>query len=382
MRLRIEQRAPGLADGTYRLRAPGAMAAALYWADARGALPGWTALACLPVDPGGEGLFTLAGGRAVPPGATHILVRAVGEALTDPRELLCPLPGLPAPPLGEPRARFMLMSDLHLASKPRPVLRALTLARGYDAALLAGDLVNDGAPEQFRALMDCIEAALPGTPVFAVAGNHDYPAQPSPRLREGLCDYPALQAALLERARALGCACEQDACGAYAAAVAGIEILGLNAVTHFRRFRFPGGEQPAWLARRLASPGGRRILLCHAPLSCHHPRPKPGAQPYLHMDKALRAAIGEAGGVICVSGHTHLSLNLPGGCAGRDASGSIFINAGSVRPTALPPGEALRPASWTSGNAVALELYDRAAVLRGLTVPGGLSISRGYYRFE
>ncbi len=92
-----------------------------------------------------------------------------------------------------------VMSDLHLSKKPWPVRRALKLGAGADVVLLVGDLVNDGTPEQMELMHRCIEEALPDTPVLSVAGNHDYPRRPNATIRQGICDYPALQDWLLDR---------------------------------------------------------------------------------------------------------------------------------------------------------------------------------------
>ncbi len=69
--------------------------------------------------------------------------------------------------------KIIAMSDLHLSKKPWQVRKALSMAR--DAVLLVGDLVNDGTPEQFELMHQCISEVLPNTPVLAVAGNHDFP---------------------------------------------------------------------------------------------------------------------------------------------------------------------------------------------------------------
>lgn len=46
--------------------------------------------------------------------------------------------------------KIIAMSDLHLSKKPWQVRKALKMADGADLVLLAGDLVNDGVPEQFE----------------------------------------------------------------------------------------------------------------------------------------------------------------------------------------------------------------------------------------
>lgn len=48
---------PGFADGVYRVRAKGFLAAALWWAAAGKALADWSAFAYIPVAPSGDGVF-------------------------------------------------------------------------------------------------------------------------------------------------------------------------------------------------------------------------------------------------------------------------------------------------------------------------------------
>lgn len=92
MKLTVSYRCPGKADGIYRLKAKGCIAAVLYWADDDGALEGWSSFACLPVDAYGNGSFHYKGGRSIPPGASHILARAVTADFGKVQEQLFPLP--------------------------------------------------------------------------------------------------------------------------------------------------------------------------------------------------------------------------------------------------------------------------------------------------
>lgn len=68
--------------------------------------------------------------------------------------------------------RFVAMRDLHLSKKPWQVRKALNMAKESDAVLLAGDLVNDGKPEQFEEMYRCIEDILPDTPAFSALAHN------------------------------------------------------------------------------------------------------------------------------------------------------------------------------------------------------------------
>lgn len=382
MKLQFHQTAPGFADGSFHISAPGCLVASLHWADKNGTLENWQSLGFLPLDPGGSGRLQMTGGRAIPAEATHVLARAVTADYASVMEVSTPLAESPVAKESDPEFRFLVLTDLHLSHKPWTVRRALAAGRDYDGVLITGDLTNDGTPEQLEHFLEILTDVLPDTPVFAVTGNHDYPARPLPHIYHGICEYPMLQEALLARAEAMGWAVSRDFSGAYAARRGNTEIFGLNAATHWRRFKFPGGTQLDWLEEGLSRSDARhRILLCHAPLQHHRPYLSQDAPPYLSMDARLQAIVDENTNLIFLSGHTHLSLNLPEGCAQRDRQGNLYYNAGSIRPTTLKPGEPLAPAEWVEGNGTALTLSAREIHLQGFSLKTGKNISRACWRF-
>ena len=250
--------------------------------------------------------------------------------------------------------RFVAMSDLHLSKKPWQVRKALNMAKDTDAVLLAGDLVNDGKPEQFEEMYRCIEEILPSTPVFSVTGNHDYPPYPSPMIRDGVGDYPALQQRLLSRQSHPYI---QDASGAYAVGMGEVEIIGLNCATHWRRFKFPNGDQLKWLSAHLDASNVRwHIILCHAPLLAHNPK-RSDRQPYLSRDDQLQKIIDAHRNIIFISGHTHVSMNSQVSCVEWDEPRSnIYINDGSIRPTTVLRADGRAEQTPDTGNLVLIEI--------------------------
>ena len=381
MRFDLRLTAPGCADGEYILHAPGYAHAELFWADSHGPLENRTAFAYLALDGSGEGRFGFAGQRAIPFEATH-----AAACLTAPGQpdifILAPLPTHPCFSSETPFMRIGVMSDLHLSSKPWRIRKAMRLLKDTDCVLIAGDMTNDGLPAQLERFYQLIEEELPGVPVLAVTGNHDYPARPLPLIRTGVNDYCALQEKLLERASSLGVSCLCDVSGAYHARLNGCSFFGLNAVSHFRRFVFSGGSQLDFLQERLrACTDARRFILCHAPLQHHNPNAADRlAAPYLSRDSRLQSMIDEAGSIMFISGHTHVSLNDNAGCIGHDAvCGNIYLNDSSVTRTALSDENA--PAEWTDGAVVTISLYENHAQLSARSVSSGRMISRGFYRF-
>jgi len=276
--------------------------------------------------------------------------------------------------------KIIAMSDLHLSKKPWQVRKALKLGAEADLVLLCGDLTNDGKPEQLERMRCCIADILPDTPVLAVAGNHDYLRFPVPAVREGICDYPALQTWLLDR---LTCPVTADSSGAWAADLGAAEIIGLNCVSHWRRFRFPHDEQLDWLERRLEeSAAPRHIILCHAPLLAHNPK-RSDTQPYLSRDRRLQNIVDAHRNIVFISGHTHVSMESPIPCVEWDEErNNIYINDGSIRPATLL-GEDGKPLQQpAAGNVVELILEGGQLTVTPISVEDGEPICGVRYCFS
>lgn len=273
--------------------------------------------------------------------------------------------------------RLMVMSDLHLSKKPWQVRRALKMGVDADAVLLVGDLTNDGTPEQMELMHQCIKEVLPDTPVLAVAGNHDHPHQPSPMLREGICDYPALQDWLLARQPYPYLL---DDSGAYAVRMGQIEIIGLNCVWHWRRFKFKDGTQLKWLENHLDTSDARRhILLCHAPLLAHNPK-RSDTKPYLSRDEYLQRIIDAHSNILFLSGHTHISMESPALCVEHDeAQNNIYINDGSIRPTTLLTEDGRPEENAADGNVVELLMEENRTKITAISAKTGGEISHAEY---
>lgn len=275
--------------------------------------------------------------------------------------------------------KIIAMSDLHLSRKPWQVRRAFSLAKNAELVLLAGDLVNDGTPEQFELLRQCISEVLPDVPVLAVAGNHDYPPLPSPMIREGICDYPALQDWLLARQPY---PYVLDDSGAYAVRMGEIEVIGLNCVWHWRRFKFPGGDQLKWLDAHLnRSDAARHILLCHAPPGVHNPK---GIlrKPYLSRDEQLQKILDAHEKIIFLSGHTHLCVRSLG-CIDLDTRNhNLYFNIGSIRPTTALKQDGKAEQESAEGNLVRLVVGKYRTEFRPISMQTGREFMYRGFEFE
>jgi len=271
------------------------------------------------------------------------------------------------------------MSDLHLGKKPWQVRKALKMASDADVILLAGDLTNDGTPEQIELMHQCISELLPDKTVLAVAGNHDYPRNPLPIVRDGIWDYPALEEWLLKRqphAFAL------DNSGAWAVQMGKVDIIGLNCVSHWRRFKFQDGAQLRWLAQYLPGSNAQwHIVLCHAPLLAHNPK-RSDTKPYLSRDTHLQSIIDGKDHIIFISGHTHVSMKSSGGCVELDAARSnLYINDGSIRPTTLLRNDGKPEIHPDDGNIVEILMDDEQIAVNAYSTTTGERFSSAQYRF-
>lgn len=345
----------------------------LFWADKAGPLEGWTEFARIPISSDGTGSFCLTGGRAVPPGAENAWARAFRTQGEDFESAAAPLP-CRIEPAKRNGPQLTVLADLHLTKKPWRLRQALRCAAGSDAILLLGDLVNDGAPEQFELFRSCIESAAPSIPVLAVSGNHDYPVMPLPTI--GSFDFPRFQDWLFSR---LGQSYQLDRSGAFFMNICGVDIIGLNAGSHWRKLGLLQGGQLEWLRDRLSrSTAAWRVICCHAPLLKHSPQE--AGQPYMRGDKALQEIIDKYQNVIYLSGHLHLSCNGKYGCVAKE-DGNIYGNLSSLCPSVLRPAEASAPSWWTAPAVHQINFSDDGVEFTTYRLEDGCKFPRGYYRF-
>ncbi|MCH1950726.1 metallophosphoesterase [Enterocloster sp. OA13] len=391
LRLMIKLKNPDGADGGYRIIAPGFMMAVLFWADKEGhALPDWTPFAYVPLI-SGSGSFDFSGKRAIPETAVSVLCRAVSEDCSQIRECLQFIPG----EIRKTSAKsycFAVASDLHISNKATPFEKLYDFATGSDGLLLAGDTVNDGSEQQFEFLKSCVMENWRRygifLPIYTVAGNHDIPLKPTPSIgKQGQGGYPMFQKWMKERNESVGIVWNQDVSGAYAVPMEEhMEIIGIQCVSHFRRFVFHEGRQLEWLSNHLDETKGLKwhIILCHAPLLNHNPQRKPGKDaPYLSRDDRLQHILDTHRNIIFISGHTHFSLNNLSGCVEWDEfRENLYLNVGSIRKTTMHTGEVYVPSMWTEGSGVLLRISESDLEITTVGLYSGKKQARGYYQFN
>ncbi len=280
--------------------------------------------------------------------------------------------------------RISLLSDLHLTGKTGRVMRALEKAFESDCVLIAGDLVNDGKPEQLELFAECVKRTeKENVPLFSVGGNHDFPID---GFNETQFNYWDLQKTFLERNKHLGFVVEEHESGCWSAVNEHIHIFGWKCVDERRNFFFrEKEEQLKWLSEKLEENKNKKyqIVCSHAPLIAHNPQRKPDAQPYFDSDTKLQRLIDAHENIIFVSGHTHFSPNnLQGNVDYDEERNNIYIDDGSVCPTTYKSDEDFVPKEWTDGVVAELAIYENGVEINYCGIHTDKKFARGYYRFE
>lgn len=378
---------PGCAMGKTILKARGFLLAVLRWGSAGGPLPDWSPIAYVPIDPAGNGEFFFPGKRAIPRGATHVWAHCVSHDFRRFEDVGTEIPARFLPETAQPETaqRFSVLTDLHLASRPWMVKRALRAAES-DTILLLGDCTNDGLPEQFDAFLVCIAEAAPDRTILPVPGNHDIT---HPRFigkdADGVRSYASFQQTLLTRAAEKGEAFTYDPGSlAWSARRGSLDLIGLQCVVSGRKFLFPDGAQLDWLERHLEadSDADWHIIQCHAPLLRHNPNRNTG-NPYLDKNSKLQELLDRNGRILFLSGHTHVSPNvIQGGGELDEKTGNLYLDCGSVVATDTGGETGLMSPDWKDGCITELSVSRGEVQVCMRSIETGIRYPRGCYDWK
>lgn len=386
IKLKINLMWPGCAEGHYIIKAKGFILALLSWGNEHGTLEGWGAFAYVPIDPAGNGSFHFSGARRIPKGATHVYAHCMssdfsyceGAFAEIPAQFLCEAS------ISEKAQRFSVLTDLHLASKPWRIKRALSAAQSENILLL-GDSTNDGLPQQFEEFEECIKETAPDKIFLPVVGNHDVLHISHGDDIDGCENYAEFQKHLLSKAEDKGFSVLHDPDSlAYSIQFGNVDITGIQCVVSGRKFSFPEGRQVLWLENHLKATQNScwHLILCHAPLLAHNPNRNTGT-PYLGKNNILQEIIDNCGNVIFLSGHTHVSPNLLTGNAEFDRTcGNIYLDCGSAVYTDTSGEQEVMSPDWNEGCVTELSVDDDEVEICMSSITTGIKFPRGYYRFN
>lgn len=386
IKLKLNLKRQGCAEGYYTIKAKGFILAVLNWGNEHGILEDWGAFAYVPVDPAGNGSFYFSGSRGIPEGATHVYAHCLSSDFSFTEDIAAKIPAkfLCDSYISENAQRFSVLTDLHLASKPWKIKRALSAAKSKNIMLL-GDSTNDGLHEQFEQFEECIEETVPDKIFLPVTGNHDVLHTSRGDDSDGCRNYAEFQKHLLSMAEEKGCSFSYDPDSpAYSVRFGDINIIGIQCVISGRKFSFPEGRQILWLENQLRENQNshRHLILCHAPLIAHNPNRNTGT-PYLAKDNMLQKIIDDCGNVIFLSGHTHVSPNVMTGNAEFDEThGNIYVDCGSVVDTDTSGEKGIMSHDWNEGCITELSVTENETEICISSIRTGIKFPRGYYYFR
>lgn len=384
IKLQINLRWSGCAQGKYIVKAKGCILAVLRWGNHNEPLYDWSPFAYVPIDSAGNGVFLFSGMRGIPPGVSHVWARCYAQDFTLYKDVSAEIPEkfLLADIHIESTYRFSVLSDLHMAAKPWKIRQALRAAQS-DTIFLLGDSTNDGISDQFNNFRACIEEIVPNGVIFPVTGNHDVLHSSHPDAADGCKNYVTFQRELLTKAESRGYAiAHTPADCAYSVQIGNLDVIGLQCVTTDRKFLFPKGTQIDWLEEHLSkTTASWHIILCHAPLLKHNPNRNDGV-PYLDGNKQIQEILDRYGRVIFLNGHTHVSPNVLKGNAEYDAAHqNVYLDCGSVVPTDISGESGMMSPDWKDGCITELSVTDDSVEICMYSIDSGSGFSRGYYRF-
>lgn len=230
--------------------------------------------------------------------------------------------------MGMKAMKIGVMSDIHLYRKTDRFACALEASAGVEVLLLVGDIADRAQKEQYDLAYACIRERLGDIPVYCVSGNHDNPARNDAHYR-----------AFEEKIHPQWAACMEENGAFYQRLGEMVDLFGLNPTYHQKQFFFPEkGKQLAFLREKLEdSTALCHILLCHPPLIAHNPQGTKEMAPYITKEQndKLQKIVDETGGVVFLSGHTHVAPAVEW----EEKRRNLYINDGSICPTSLGDGQ-------------------------------------------
>jgi len=238
------------------------------------------------------------------------------------------------------------LSDLHIGgARHEEALLSQAIAEindaGPDLVVIAGDITDEGYPDQYAAARDKLRE-LRAARVIAVPGNHD-----------------SRHVGYLQFERTFG---ERDSTLRMEAADGTrLALVAVDSSKPDVDEGEVGREHYRWIQRGFAADADLRVFVCH-----HHLMPIPGTgreRNQVHDAGDVLALLRQAGVDLVLSGHRHVPYVWP-------VAGILLVQSGTVatrRTRAFT--EPAYNLIWADSQTIAVELH----------IPGGGSRSMGRY---
>jgi len=293
----------------------------------------------------------------------------------------------------KPIFSFFAISDLHITKQ----LRGKTAGKrrhawqwiekqNFDFGIIAGDVTNGGAKEEFAIAQSEMELIMNSVPIFIGYGNHDYiPNDPgavsSPESRADFSKW------MQEKVALHGCKVQYNFdLQCYSTSFCGIQILFLDCAAAYPAAQ-AGTEQLMWLDECLThSDNDRfRIVVSHFPLNNYVPgRTSRKQMSYVRDSLKQQRILEKHKNVLFISGHTHFALDSDSpSVLFDDENRIVFLNTASVGNVAPRNGNIKNGDTDNSSGSMGLciEIFENEIVINGIDFQTGTIIPSCQFSF-
>lgn len=285
-----------------------------------------------------------------------------------------------------PICSFFAISDLHITKDPRGKTAHKRRSawrwiekQNFDFGMIAGDVTNGGAEEEFLIAQKELEPLTDYFPIFIGYGNHDYiPNDPgavsSPESRARFSKW------MQNKAASLGYTIDYHfGLQCFEVAICGIQFLSIDCAACYPAAE-AGQAQLEWLDERLTQSDNDRfrVVMSHFPLNNFVPgRTSKKQTSYVRDSLKQQRVLEKHNNILFVSGHTHFTLDSDSLSVLVDEEHKIaYLNTASVGNVApnqnrVKPGEGKK----TSGSmGLCIEIFEDGIRINGIDFQTGKSI--------
>lgn len=278
----------------------------------------------------------------------------------------------------KPICSFFAISDLHITKNPRGKSAGKRRCawrwieeQDFDFGIIAGDVTNGGAMEEFALAKSEMRAIMNTVPTFIGYGNHDYiPNAPgavaSPENRTDFSNW------MQEKASLHGCKIVYNfGLQCFDVYIHGIQLIFLDCAAVYPAAE-AGIEQLNWLDEQLTQSNNDRfrIVVSHFPLNGYVPgRTSRKQMNYVRDSSKQQRILEKHHNILFVSGHTHFTLDSDSPSVLFDDEHKIaYLNTASVG-NAIPNAKKVKSgeAENVSGSmGLIVNVFEKHIVISGI----------------